>query len=181
MSQPNNNYCDEFIEAYSDDQIYLTMIEDLVNEHPIEANVPDNIKYSSFSRLWLVMMVGAIESMIKCWNNGNVLWSDIASYLDRQPNNERVDNLANAFKNIGLDIDSEMFKDFLAFKYIRNAYIHSNWNDSQRNYVASRNFPKNVMNFEKDHFERMKAVYIHILNNLGMAKKTVLDSLDSSN
>ena len=55
----------EFIDAYSDDQIYLHLIEELVNSHPTESLVPDSIKYSSFSRLWAVMMVGGVECMIK--------------------------------------------------------------------------------------------------------------------
>jgi len=54
-----------FIDAYSDDQIYLQLIEKLVNEHPVEGRVPDSIKYSSFSRLWIVMMVGSIEILCK--------------------------------------------------------------------------------------------------------------------
>jgi hypothetical protein len=34
---------DEFIDAYSDDQIYLELIEKLVNDHPVIGNVPESI------------------------------------------------------------------------------------------------------------------------------------------
>ncbi len=38
----------EFIVAYSDDQIYLHMLEGLVNSHPTEIAVPDSIKFEIF-------------------------------------------------------------------------------------------------------------------------------------
>jgi len=158
----------EFIDAYSDDQIYLSMIKELVNNHPIESNVPENIKYSSFCRLWAVMMIGSIESMVKVWVTGDILWADISAYFDRKSNEDRVDDLKKAFSLRGLDVDEEMFKDFLAIKYIRNSYVHSNWSETQRKYTISRNFPGDVMHFETQHFHRMQAVYSHIMNNLGM-------------
>ena len=51
----------QFIDAYSDDQIHLEVLERLVHAHPDEGHVPDSIKYSSFCRLRAVMMVGSVE------------------------------------------------------------------------------------------------------------------------
>jgi hypothetical protein len=158
----------EFIDAYSDDQIYLSMIKELVDNHPVESTVPEKIKYSSYCRLWTVMMVGSIEAMVKVWDTGDFLWADIAAYFDKKSNENRVEDLKNAFQLRGVDVDVEMFKDFLAIKYIRNSYIHSNWNETQRKYAISRNFPGDVMNFEPRHFDRMQAVHHHIMNGLGM-------------
>lgn len=158
----------EFIDAYSDDQIYLSMIKELVDNHPVESTVPEKIKYSSFCRLWVVMMVGSIESMIKVWDTGDFLWADISAYFDKQSNEDKVDRLEKAFNLRGLTVDVEMFKDFLAIKYIRNSYVHSNWNETHRKFVISRKFPKDVMSFEARHFDRMQAVYAHIMNGLGM-------------
>lgn len=157
----------EFIDAYSDDQIYLSMIQDLVDSHPVESLVPEKIKVSSFCRLWIVMMVGSIESMIKVWNTGDAFWSDIASYFNKQTNENRVDRLMESFRIRGLNVDDAMFQDFLAIKYIRNAYIHSEWSASQREFAVSRGFPSDVMNFNSGHFKRMQAVYVHVMNNLG--------------
>lgn len=161
-------HINEFIDAYSDDQIYLTLIKELVNNHPVEGNVPERIKYSSFCRLWTVMMVGSIESMVKVWDTGDFLWEDIAAYFDNKSNEDKVEGLRSAFALRGLEVNEDMFKDFLAIKYIRNSYVHSNWSNSQREYVISRNFPGNVMNFDKSHFSRMQAVYEHVMNRLGM-------------
>lgn len=160
----------EFIDAYSDDQIYLHLIEELVNSHPTESLVPDSIKYSSFSRLWAVMMVGGVECMIKEWASGSALQADIYSYLDKVPNKDRLVRLEKAFQLRGLSVDSEAMQDFLAVKYIRNAYIHATWNESQRSFVVSRGFPSDLMHFEEGHFKRMQTCYIHVMNNLGMVK-----------
>lgn len=159
----------EFIDAYSDDQIYLHMLEGLVNSHPTEAAVPDSIKYSSFSRLWAVMMVGGVECMIKEWSSGSALQADIYAYFDQGPNNERLTRLEEAFRIRGLPVDPEAMQDYLAVKYIRNAYIHAAWSESQRQFVVSRGFPADLMHFEEQHFKRMQSCYLHVMNNLGMA------------
>ena len=159
----------EFIDAYSDDQIYLHMLEDLVNAHPVEANVPDSIKYSSFSRLWAVMMVGGVECMIKEWTASRPGMADIYAYFQKDPNDKRLERLESAFELRGLPVDSDAFQHYLAVKYIRNAYIHAEWNENQRLFVVARGFPSDLMHFSEAHFERMKQCYLHVMNNLGMA------------
>ena len=108
--------------------------------------------------------------MIKVWDTGDIRWTDISAYFEKQSNEDRIEGLQKAFDLRGLEVDIEMFKDFSAIKYIRNSYIHSNWTETQRGYVIARNFPGNVMNFEPSHFARMQAVYAHIMNKLGMAR-----------
>lgn len=160
---------DEFIDAYSDDQIYLEMIESLVNNHPIEASVPETIKYSSFSRLWIVMMIGGIEMIIKQWAFSEPMMTDIASYFEDGSNEERINRLYSALKLRGLEVRRDYFDDFLACKYIRNAYVHGEWNETKRKFVASRNLPASSMEFKKEDYDRVKNCYYHLLNNLGMA------------
>ena len=159
----------QFIDAYSDDQIYLSMLEDLVNSHPAEAIAPDSIKYSSFCRLWAVMMVGGVECMIKEWAKSKPMLFDIYSYFEEGSNAERIERLKAAFKLRGLNIDVNRFEDFLVAKYIRNAYVHGEWNETQRIYVAARGFPNSLMSFEKSHFERIKESYMHVMGCLGRA------------
>ncbi len=173
----------EFIDAYSDDQIYLGMLEDLVNSHPVEEGAPTSIKYSSFCRLWAVMMVGGVECMIKEWTQSKPMLADIYSYFDDGSNVERIDRLKTSFKLRGLSVDAELFEDFLAVKYIRNAYVHGEWNEAQRRFVAARDFPSSLMSFEKVHFERMKECYLHVMTCLGMANTltSVLESRSSAN
>ncbi|MFB5744214.1 hypothetical protein ACE38U_04915 [Cedecea sp. S5-13] len=163
---------DEFIDAYSDDQIYLEIIEKLINEHPTEGNVPDNIKYSSYSRLWIVMMVGSIEMMIKKWAIPEPMMHDIASYFNDGSNEGRLEHLYKAFELRGLSPKRECFDDYLACKYIRNAYVHGEWNENQRKYVESKGLPSTIMRFSPIHYKRVKDSYYHLMNLLGIAKAT---------
>ncbi len=169
---------DEFVDAYTDDQIYLELIEKLVNEHAVEAIVPDSIKYSSFCRLWMVMMVGSIEMMVKQWADPDSMMFDIAEYFDSGTNEVRIDRLYKAFEIRGLKPDRQCFDDFLACKYIRNAYVHGAWNLGQRDYVESKGFPSTMMGFTPEHYERVKKCYYHIMNGLGMARamNTIMES-----
>ncbi len=160
---------DEFIDAYSDDQIYLELIEKLVNNHLAESNVSNNIKYSSFCRLWIVMMVGSIEMIIKKWAVPEPSMLDIANYFNNGSNEERLEHLYKAFEIRGLNPDRKCFDDYLACKYIRNAYVHGEWNENQRTYVEDKGLPSTTMNFTPEHYERVKKSYYHLLNGLGMA------------
>ena len=160
---------DEFIDAYSDDQIYLELIENLVNEHSVEGNVPERIKYSSFCRLWIVMMVGSIEMLIRKWAVPKDMMADITTYFDNGTNEERLERLYKAFETGGLKPQRDCFDDYLACKYIRNAYVHGEWNENQRIYVESKGLPSTIMEFTPEHYERVKKSYYHIMNGLGMA------------
>ena len=159
----------EFIDAYSDDQIYLDMLEALVASHPSESAVPETIKYSAFARLWSVMMVGGIECMIKEWARDESAMHDVYSYFDIGSNAERIERLQKAFSLRGINPKIEHFEDFLAVKYIRNAYVHGEWNSNQRDYIVTRGFPSSLMSFEASHFVRMKSSYVHVMQCLGLA------------
>lgn len=159
---------DEFIEAYSDDQIYLILLEKIVENDPQESLCPERIKYSSYCRLWSVMMIGSIEMMIKKWNTGDELWQDIYSYFESGPNDVRIDRIKQAFSIRKITLDDAIYKDLLAIKYIRNAYVHGDWNASQKTYVVGRGFPDSLMSFSRKNLIRFKEVYESIMNALGM-------------
>ena len=165
----------EFIDAYSDDQIYLDMLEKLVELIPVESVVPPNIKYSVFFRIWAVIMVGGIECMINECARDELALNDICSYFDPGSNNQRIERLRSAFNSMGIEAKIEHFEDFLAVKYIRNAYIHGEWKIEQRNYVVQRGFPATLMTFDASHCVRMKESYFHIMRCLGTAN--VLNTL----
>jgi hypothetical protein len=166
VKEPNK--ADEFIDSYSDDQIFLTLLERLVDKDPQESACPESIKYSSYCRLWSTMMIGSIEMMIKKWNTGDEIWLDIYSYFDSGPNNVRIDRLRKAFKIRGIELDDNIFKDLLAIKYIRNAYVHGDWNTQQKAYAVQRGFPPTLMAFSRLNFIRFQEVYMSIMNTLGM-------------
>lgn len=160
----------EFIEAYSDDQCYLEVFEELIESSPRESVVPERIKCSALCRLWAVMMIGAVECMIKAWAEPGSELEDLKSYLARGDNDEKIDRLKGALAQLGINIDAERFEDYLAAKYIRNTYIHSGWNEKQKAFVVSRDFPESLMHFDANHLARIKGAYLYILNCLGQVK-----------
>ncbi|MGO4653432.1 hypothetical protein AB4Z34_01590 [Ensifer sp. 2YAB10] len=104
----------EFIDAYSDDQIMVELLEKLIAADPVESLTPERIIASSLSRLWATIMVGAIETMIKSWRTDHPVWREIGRYLDSGNNRDRVRHLHSAFTNFGIEIDESVFEDFLA-------------------------------------------------------------------
>ncbi|MGO4618563.1 hypothetical protein [Ensifer sp. 2TAB8] len=157
----------EFIDAYSDDQIMVELLEKLIAADPVESLTPERIIASSLSRLWATIMVGAIETMIKSWRTDHPVWREIGRYLDSGNNRDRVRHLHSAFTNFGIEIDESVFEDFLAIKCIRNTYIHGKWSEPQREFVVSRGFPGDLMQFTSEHLSKIKGVYMRILNALG--------------
>ena len=115
------------------------------------------------------MMVGSIEMIIKKWAKPETMMADIASYFDNGSNEERLERLYKAFEIRGLKPDRDCFDDYLACKYIRNAYVHGEWNESQRKYVESKGLPSTIMSFSPKHYERVKKSYYHLMNGLGTA------------
>lgn len=161
----------EFVEAYSDDQIHLEMLERLVEQNEMQSRSLDSIKYSSYSRLWSVMMVGAIECMINGWNKDDPMYDELYDYFGPQgmSNIERSRKLMQNLNRRNISIDEEKFKDFLAIKFIRNAYVHSGWRILEQQFVIARGFPKDLLSFDKSHFSRMKDSYYHVTMCLGFA------------
>lgn len=106
----------EFIDAYSDDQISVELLEKLIAADLVESLTPERIIASSLSRLWATTMVGAVETMIKSWRTDHPVWKEIGRYLDSGNNRDRMRHLHSAFTNFGIQIDEDVFQDFLAIK-----------------------------------------------------------------
>ncbi len=94
-------------------------------------------------------------------------------YLESGNNRDRMRHLHSAFTNFGIQIDKDVFQDFLAIKYIRNSYIHGTWNEEQRKFALSRNFPGDLMQFTGEHLAKIKRVYQSILSALGTVNAIV--------
>lgn len=160
----------EFIEAYSDDQVYLEIFDKMIESQPGGMATPDFIKFSACCRLWAVMMIGSMEMMIKEWGKNDPLWHDINRYVGGGDNVPKVKNLKRSLEMRGFKFGVDTFDDFLAIIYIRNAYVHGRWKPAQQKYVVSRGFEGDVMHFTESDFRKMKKVYGEIMNALGMSK-----------
>ena len=156
----------EFISVYSDDQGFLERLCD--PSAPTEASLTPAVTRACLSRFWAHVIVGAVECMVREWAAKPGL-RDIYAYLNRQSNERKVELLRRAFQMRGIDVDVNAFEDFLAIKYIRNAYVHCGWDESQRAFVQSRGFPGSLLHLEEEHTNRMRVSYYKVMECLGRA------------
>jgi hypothetical protein len=129
----------EFIDTYSDDLINLHEARRALLTHPLSEHYAF-LGYldASFCRITAVFVVGAIEAMLADWRERR---RDEASILDKYfergvKNGDRVRNLYQAFRGVGIDVDEEVFSDYLAIKYLRNTIIHGRWHDHEKEWLA---------------------------------------------
>jgi hypothetical protein len=155
----------EFIDTYSDDLAYLYDARRALLTHPLEAHYAF-LEYvdASFCRITAVFVVGAIEAMLADWREQR---RDEASILDKYfeqgvKNGDRVRNLYQAFRDAGIEVDEEVFSDYLAIKYLRNTIIHGRWHDHEKEWLDHRGFPADARKLTTDHLHKMD----HVLRNM---------------
>lgn len=148
----------EFIDTYSDDLIYLHEARHALLTHPLTGHYAF-LEYvdASFGRITAVFVVGAIEAMLADWRERR---RDKARILDKYfenkaKNEDRVRNLYQAFRNARIEVDEEVFKDYLAIKYVRNSIIHGRWNDHEKEWLDQRGFPADARKLTTDHLHKM--------------------------
>ena len=159
----------EFIDAYSDDQIFVHMLDALIDQSATESGTPERIKVSSCCRLAAVLAIGSIESMVVHFSSRIPGCEELADFAKPNDNRKKVERLKRFLRSSGIDIEDDVLEDYLAVKYIRNAYVHSNWSGKQQIFTVSRGFPADVMQFQRSHFERIKKTHITLMNYVGMA------------
>jgi hypothetical protein len=159
----------EFVNAYSDDQIFLHMLDNLISESFTEGSTPTSIVMSSCCRLCSVLTIGGIDTFVINFAKKIPGCEHLADFAKSGNNKIKVANLKKFITESGVTVNNEVFEDYLAIKYIRNAYIHSGWSNDHQAFVRARGFPDNQMNFSLVHFEKIKKTYIDIMNTIGCA------------
>jgi hypothetical protein len=165
----------EFIDTYSDDLIYLLEARSALLTHPLKTYYGFQAYLdASFCRVLAVFMVGSIEAMLTAWrerDRSNIL----DSYFEKDvPNGARVRNLCEAFQKAGIQVDIEIFDDYLAIKYLRNTIVHGEWKTHEKEWLDSRGFPTDTRKLTEDHLHRIEDV------NQNMMLYIALTSLVSS-
>ncbi|HOO51640.1 MAG TPA: hypothetical protein PLK94_10175, partial [Alphaproteobacteria bacterium] len=190
---------DEFTDTYSDDVIYLREGRTALLTHPLLTTVPE-LCNASFCRLYSIVMIGSIEAMLKRWrtqDNLNILDTYFAQGVT---NGDRVESLRKAFVNNGIKVKHDVFDDYLAIKYVRNAIVHASWEtqsgqlrQEQVDWIAARNFPTDTRKLNEQHWQKIEWVnekmmfYIALtgilniqprpdLKNVGMAIRPLPDT-----
>ncbi len=154
---------EEFIDTYSDDIIYLHEGRAALLTHPLRADWGlRELLDASFCRMLAVFTVGNIEAMLQRWRDRDqvqVLDTYFAQEKGRNGSNrERVLSLFQAFHNAGIPVDLEVFEDYLAIKYLRNAIVHAGWNEREKEWLEQRGFPTDTRKLTKEHLDKIEHV-----------------------
>jgi len=138
---------DEFTDTYSDDVIYLREGRLALLTHPLREEIPE-LCNASFCRLYAIIMIGSIEAMLERWRTRDSLKILDAYFAQGITNGDRVKSLRAAFVKNGINVKQDVFDDYLAIKYLRNAVVHASWEtqsgqvkQDQLDWIAARNFP----------------------------------------
>jgi len=141
----------EFVDAYSDDVIYLLEGRPALLTHPLRRELPELLNPST-CRLLAVFMIGSIELMLSDWRAKD--HNDILKvyFDDKHTNGERINALCAAFQGAGITVDPEVFNDYLAIKYLRNTIVHHKWKDHEKDWLEQRGFPTDTRQLTEDPF-----------------------------
>jgi len=149
----------EFIDTYSDDLLYIIEARKVLLTHPFRREIKE-LCDASFCRLLIVFMVGSIEAMMQHWREkkGGTILDKYFTKDKRIKNSERIRSLTEAFRKAGINVDVEIFKDYLAIKYLRNTIIHARWKPPEAEWVEKRGFPLDTRKLTEEHWYKILEV-----------------------
>lgn len=148
----------EFIGTYDDDILFLELARKALLNHPSKRAIPEWCDAST-ARLYAVTMVGSLEHWLAyLQENGSLGVLDVW-FNPKTQNGARVRNLFKAFRVAGIGVNKDIFKDFLAIKYLRNTIVHAKWKPYEASWVKRRGFPDNASRLTRKHLRRMMEVY----------------------
>jgi hypothetical protein len=158
-----NMQVNEFIDAYSDDLLYLREGRQALLTHPLRREIKE-LCDSSYCRMLAIVMIGSIETMLLEWKRQDKIgvlktwFANTDSTGKKITNGERVGVLYDAFRQAGIAVDKEVFDDFLAIKYLRNTIVHGKWKRHEKGWLEKRDFPTDTRSLSGRHWNRMQAV-----------------------
>lgn len=147
----------EFIDAYSDDLIYLREGRQALLTHPLRREIKD-LCDASYCRMFSTVMIGSIETMLHEWMEQDKIGILASYFAEGVSNGERVKSLHDAFYRAGIRVDKEVFDDFLAIKYLRNVVVHARWKPHEKEWLEQRGFPADTRNLTENHWKKMQSV-----------------------
>jgi len=151
---------DEFIDTYSDDLITIREARSAAYTHPLRGNYAfaESLLDASFCRILVVFVIGGIEAMLESWR-GRDRFKVLEKYFaEKGTNGERVTILHQAFSDAGLQVDRQVFDDYLAIKYLRNTIIHGKWKEHEKEWLDARGFPTDTRELKKKHLDKIEHV-----------------------
>lgn len=168
-----------YLKLYSDDLSGIYQYRETLQSHPISQEAWSYIYNASFCRLFCIVMVSNIEFMLQVWKSFDqkkileVYFKEFSDDGKKIKNGERIRSLRDAFIKSGIKVNRDVFEDYLAIKYIRNAIIHADLTGdyykgslykSHVSHIKKRNFPTDLTNFNDSHWERIQDINFQMMN-----------------
>jgi hypothetical protein len=150
----------EFIDTYSDDLITIHEARAAAYSHPLRGDYAfaESLLDASFCRILVVFVVGGIEAMLESWRDRDRFNVLEKYFADKATNGERVTSLYQAFPDAGIQVDRQIFDDYLAIKYLRNTVIHARWKEHEKDWLDARGFPSDTRKLTKEHLDKIEHV-----------------------
>ena len=126
--------------------------------HPLKRTIPEWADAST-ARLYAVTMVGALEMWLAYLRRNERVGVLDVWFRPSAQNGARVRNLFRAFRSAGIGVNKDIFKDFLAVKYLRNTIVHAKWKPYETAWIRRRGFPDDTSRLTRKHLRRMTEVY----------------------
>lgn len=149
----------EFIDTYSDDLINIHEARAALRTHPLRRDYAfTEYVDASFCRMLAVFVIGSIEVMLKNWRDRDRV-NVLDNYFRKDVNNGvRVTSLYEAFRGAGIQVDRQVFDDYLAMKYLRNTIVHCEWKEHEKEWLDRRGFPTDTRKLTKEHLDKIEHV-----------------------
>jgi hypothetical protein len=149
----------EFIDTYSDDLITIHEARAAAYTHPLRGDYAF-VEWldASFCRILVVFVVGGIEAMLESWRDRNRFNILDKYFAQNVRNGDRITSLYQAFSDARIQVDREVFDDYLAMKYLRNTIIHGRWKEHEKEWLDARGFPTDTRKLTKKHLDKIEHV-----------------------
>ena len=147
----------EFIDTYSDDLLYLKDARHAFLTHPLRRDMRGHLD-ASLCRVAIVFSIGAVEAMLEDWRRRDSDSILKTYFAQGSSNGQRVLGLYGAFRNSGLQVNKEVFDDYLAIKYLRNTIMHSEWKRKETSWILERGFPADTRQLTREHLQKVEQV-----------------------
>ena len=169
-----------FLDASAADIAFLRLARDALVSHPkISPGVhsPD----SALCRTLVITAVTAIDRVLELWRGADFIVmydSQRGSDGKKVENGERIRLLEQCFTGSGVVTDPDVISDFLAIKYLRNAFAHIEWKNKQRPYIEERGFPTELSRLSHVHWNRILFVCHRMLDYVSQAAFSTAITID---
>ena len=156
---------ERYIDIYSEDIFFLREAKRNALNNPLNLNssaLNSSQKQAAACRLFIVHMISSVDFMIRAWREKDNL-KILENYFNSESNGDKIESLKIAFHKNGIRVDEEIFKDYLAIKFLRNIITHQNPRKQEIYWIENRGFPIDFALFNETHWEKLQNIEQNML------------------